>query len=73
MAKKPTAPLQAAKQEDTEEQAPKPAQIAALVLRDCALGKCRDVVLLSESDAAAGAAQGMVDTNPDAVAAAQPT
>ena len=42
--------------------------VSALVLTDCAYGKCLDVVSLSAEDAQAGSDAGVLDTHPAAVA-----
>ena len=41
----------------------------ALVLVDCAHGKCGEVVTLPLADAETGAAQGCLDLHPDAIKA----
>lgn len=43
--------------------------IEALVLVDCAFGKCGEVVTLPLADAETGAAQGCLDLHPDAIKA----
>ena len=45
--------------------------VEAFVLRDCGFGMSGEVVQLSESDAKAGEAQGMLDLNAKAIAAAK--
>lgn len=46
-----------------------PASTEALVLVDCSYGKSGEVVTLPTDDAKAGFEAGVLDTNPDAVAA----
>lgn len=48
-----------------------PETVEAFVLRDCGFGQAGMVVTLSESDAKAGAEQGMIDLHPDAIKAAK--
>ena len=45
--------------------------VEAFLLRDCVFGPAGIVVLLTESDAKAGEAQGMLDLHPDAIKAAK--
>ena len=54
----------------TQNTAPK--EIEAFILRDCGFGKVGDIVTLPIDDAKIGAAHGMLDCNPAAVAAAKP-
>lgn len=57
--------------EKTESEQPKERQVKARVLTQCAYGKADDVVLLSEADAKQATADGIVDTDPAAVAYAE--
>lgn len=42
--------------------------VNALVLTDCAYGKCLDVITLNPEEAQSGVDAGVLDTNPAAVA-----
>ena len=45
--------------------------VEAFLLRDCVFGPAGTVVLLTEQNAKAGEAQGMLDLHPDAIKAAK--
>jgi hypothetical protein len=46
-------------------------QVKARVLTSCSFGEANDVVTLPAADAAAGMAEGILDTTPEAVAYAE--
>jgi hypothetical protein len=70
-AAKPEAQPSETQQTAAKDSAPKERQVKARVLTQCTYGQADDVVLLSKSEAKQATADGIVDTDPAAVAYAE--